>query len=79
MSAEAAIVSRTVKVGDQYEVTFTLPKPRPGAVMYACAEWSPHVPKSLTETELAQYREGRSEAMRQLAEALGLRSLVIDL
>ena len=42
------------------------------------AEWAPDMPKRLSHRELQQYREGRDQAMAELARRAGGMGLVIE-
>lgn len=78
MSAEAAIATRTWSVG-RYEVTLTVPRPKPGSVVACAFEWDPQVPSNLTPEEWQQYRRGRDEAVAEVSRALGITSVVVEL
>jgi len=73
MSAQAAALSRTWKVGARYVATLTVP-PVANGVLHASIEWLPHVPRDLTPEELEAYRLGRDRAFREL----GLTALVVE-
>lgn len=73
MSAQAAALSRTWKVGS-YVATLTVP-PVENGVLHACIEWDPHTPRDLTPDELEAYRLGRDRAFREL----GLSALIVEL
>lgn len=73
MSAQAAALSRTWKVG-RYTATLTVPPVKNG-VLHASIEWQPHVPRDLTPDELEAYRLGRDRAFREL----GLSALIVEL
>jgi hypothetical protein len=73
MSAQAAVLSRTWKVG-RYRATLTVP-PVESGVRHACIEWQPHTPRDLTPDELEAYRLGRDRAFREL----GLSALIVEL
>jgi hypothetical protein len=72
MSAQAASLSRTWKVG-RYRAILTVP-PVENGVRHACIEWAPHVPRDLTPDELKEYWLGRDRAFREL----GLTALVLE-
>jgi hypothetical protein len=78
MTAEAAALTRTWRVG-RFEVTLTIPKPRPGEIASASVEWSPTAPTSLSSRELALYRRRRNEAIADLARELDINVAVLDL
>lgn len=74
MSAQAAALSRTWKVGARYVATLTVP-PVANGVLHACIEWAPHTPGDLTPDELEAYKLGRDRAFREL----GLTALIVEL
>lgn len=78
MSAEAPILSRSWKVGP-YTATLTVKRPTAGIVSSALVEWSPGVPRDLTESDLAKYREGRHRALLELSTQLGGVVAVLEL
>ena len=79
MSASLA-VEHVFKVGKR-TVTMSFPASiDPGSVLSMHCEWDPGMPgRPLTPTELDQYRAGRAEAVRLLAERTGLKPLVLEL
>lgn len=78
MSAEAAVLTRTWRVG-QRTATLTAPRPRAGQTMHVTIEWDPAPPRKMSAGEWRQYREGRDAALRELSAELGLSFGVIDL
>lgn len=76
LGAESAALVRSFHVGHRL-VVITVRRPRPGAAVSMLTEWTPDVPRNLTETELAEYRAGRDAAVRDLAEMLGLKSIAV--
>lgn len=78
MSAEAPAEVRTWSVG-RYLCTLTLARPRAGQVMHASVEWSPAMPKRLTDSEVREYRAGRDAAIAEIAQMLGITVGVVDL
>ena len=78
MSAEAACAVRTWSVG-RYTCTITLQRPRRGAVLNAAAEWAPEQPSRLSDSELAEYRRGRNQALAEISRELGINAAVVDL
>lgn len=77
--AEAAALVRSFPVG-RYTATLTVPRaPANGAAICASMEWAPELPSRLTPAELAQYRQGRDAALREVARVLGLNVGVLDL
>ena len=78
MSADAAFVSRSWSVGER-TVTLTIPRPKPGRPLIACAEWSPTEPSSLSTEEWTTYRQGRQIAITELAEELGITVALLEL
>lgn len=78
MSAEAALLTRTWKVGIR-DVTMTIPRPRAGQPVHVACEWAPSAPQRLSGAEWRQYRAGRDAALRDLCAELGLRGgLVVE-
>lgn len=77
MTAEAATISRTWKVGNR-TVTLTLPKPKRGGVQSCVIEWAPDVPPTVSAAELAEYRAGRNAALAELARELGGNVAVLE-
>lgn len=71
--------SATFKVGTRYEVTLTLPPAKPGTVVAATCEWSPSVPRSLTETEIKDYRLGMKLAIETLSRSTGRQPILQEL
>ena len=78
MSAEAAIASRSWRVG-RYECTLTVPRPRPGQVMHASMEWAPEQPRGLSDGEILEYRQGRNKALAEISFQLGINAAVLEL
>lgn len=70
-------VSRRWKVGVR-TVVLTVPIPKPGAQLSACAEWFPSAPVNLTADEWQQYRAGRDRALSQIAAELGITVVVLE-
>ena len=70
MSAEAALVVKTWKVGKR-TCTLTVPRFNAGGVLHAVVEWSPDEPSRLSTEEVAQYRAGRNHALAGIAAELG--------
>jgi hypothetical protein len=64
---------RSWKVGTR-TVTFTVATLRPGAVITAHSEWSPNLPRRMTEAEAQQYVAGRDRALRELEAELSAMS-----
>jgi hypothetical protein len=51
----------------KYTCHVTLPEEiRPGVVSQATVEWEPHMPDSLTDAELAEYRASMAAALSGL-------------
>ena len=61
----------TFKVGTRYECTITLPMTAAGMVGIATCEWSPCVPRSLTESEMQDYRLGMELAIDTITRSTG--------
>ncbi|MBX3601074.1 MAG: hypothetical protein KF863_10645 [Rubrivivax sp.] len=78
MTATAAALSRSWRVGSR-TCTLTVPRPQPGAVLAAAIEWQPDVPRRLSEAELRQYRAGRDDALRALAQYVGGAVALVEL
>lgn len=79
MSAEAAALSATFRVGRKYRCTVTIPPPRSGEARSAVFEWEPQVPLRLTKAELGEYRRGRDAAFAELAAQAGLNLLLVEI
>jgi hypothetical protein len=77
VSAEAAAISRTWKVGSR-TVTLTIPRPEEGRAIFASCEWSPDAPARLTPAEWTAYRQGRHTALLELASELGVTIGVLE-
>lgn len=77
MSGCAAVLTRTFTVG-RFECTLTFPPTERGNAIALTAEWSPHVPKRLSSTEIAEYRAGRDSALKELAAIIGGNVAVIE-
>ena len=73
MSASAAVISRSWRVGDRTS-TLTVSAAGPNGERSAVIEWEPDRPSNLTPPELDEYRRGRNAAFR----GLGLSALVIE-
>lgn len=71
--------SATFKVGTRYECTITLPITKAGMVAVAQCEWSPHVPRSLTEGELKDYKLGLQLAVQTIAKQNGRQPILGEL
>lgn len=72
MSAQAATLVRTFKVGRRYTATLTA-GPSQGGVFTCVCDWQPHLPKDLTDAEKEDYRRGMAAIateLGQLAHAL---------
>jgi hypothetical protein len=78
MSATAAVVSRSWRVGER-TVTLTIPRPKAGRPLIACAEWSPNEPPRLSADDWAEYRQGRHRAISELAAELQISVAVLEL
>lgn len=78
MSAEAAILTRSFPVGAR-TCTLTFPPIKPGAMLHMAVEWTPSVPKGLSESEWRQYRAGRDAAIAEFATELGINVAVVEL
>lgn len=78
MSAEAALLTRSWKVGHR-TCTLTAPRPVQGQALCAAMEWTPSEPKRLTPAELEQYRAGRNQAVAEIARELRINAAVIEL
>ncbi len=78
MSASAALMTRSWQAG-AYTCTLTVQRPKPGAVVACSVEWSPEMPRRLTEGELAQYRAGRNAALAAVSAGLGINAAVLEL
>lgn len=72
-----ACITRAWPVG-KFNVTMTIPRESRG-VACAVIEWSPHLPKRLTDDELQQYRVGRGAALADIADELGITVGIVDL
>jgi hypothetical protein len=78
MAAEAASLARTWPVG-RWTVTLTMPPRAPGGHQFASCEWLPKMPdRPLTAGEMHQYRVGRDRAVAELAQALGISALILE-
>ena len=77
MSASTPLLVRSFRVG-QFTCTLSAARSPTGAPACAVAEWSPHLPDRLSQTELAQYRVGRDKAAAEIAAALGGAALVVE-
>ena len=69
MSAEAAVLSRSWRVG-RWTATLTLPAVKPGTFVNAVVEWTPELPNHLTPAEMKAYRVGRDTAVAELLELM---------
>lgn len=78
MTAEAAILSRSWRVGDRVATISVPPTAGPGP-RCACIEWSPSPPAGLSAAEWVEYRAGRNAAVEELAEALGVTAAVLEI
>lgn len=77
MTAEAALLTRTFRVGKR-TVTLTFPRPKAGDALCLACEWSPDPPRRLSKAELRQYRAGRNAAVAELARELGVKAAVVE-
>lgn len=78
MSAEKAAMSRSWAVGRRV-CTLTVPNTGRGELRSAVVEWAPETPHKLSAAEWVQYRAGRDAAVTALAQAMGIKAMVIDL
>jgi hypothetical protein len=78
MSAETAAAIHSWAVGPRM-CTLSVQRPRPGALVSACCEWSPTQPTRLSAEEWAQYRAGRNHALTCVASELGISVAVLEL
>ncbi len=78
MTAESAVFARSWQVGQDYRVTLTVPQPVAGQAACAAIEWAPKKPTRLRTAEIHAYRVGRDAALREFAEATGLRVGLIE-
>lgn len=78
MTGEAAILTRTFKVGRR-TCTLTFPRPKAGDALCLACEWSPGPPRRLSKAEWREYRAGRNAAVAELARELGVRAAVVEL
>jgi hypothetical protein len=78
MTAEAAILSRSWRVGDRV-CTISLPPVDGAGPRCACIEWSPSPPANLSVAEWVEYRTGRNAAVEELARALGVTAAVLEI
>jgi hypothetical protein len=78
MSAEAAILTRSWRVGSR-TASLSVPRPKPGKPLHVCIEWDPSPPSQLSTSEWREYREGRNAALADLAAELGIGVGVVDL
>lgn len=76
MPAEHTAVTRSWSVGER-TVTMTLRRPRAGAAIEACMEWSPTVPSRLSAAEWGEYRAGRDAAFAEGVAVLGIKAAVL--
>lgn len=77
MSAEAAILSRSWRVGTR-SCTLSMPPLQPGKPLHACIEWRPSPPRALSIDEWHEYRTGRDSAISEIANALGITVAVLE-
>lgn len=68
----------TFKVG-RYQVTITLPMTKVGMVGIATCEWSPCVPRSLSESEIKDYKLGMKLAIETLSRSTGRQPILTEL
>lgn len=73
------VSSASFRVGDKYTVTLTLPPAKPGTVVAATCEWEPCVPRSLSETEIKDYRLGMKLAIETLSRSTGRQPILREL
>ncbi len=78
MSAEAAVLTRSFRVGCR-TVTMTMPAPRLGECVCLAIEWAPTPPRRLSKREWRQYRTGRNAAVAELAELTRLKTAILEI
>jgi hypothetical protein len=78
MSASAALLVRTFRVGHR-TVTWTVPPIAPGGVLHMACEWHPDTPRRLAPFELRAYRAARAQLMAELAVLVGGPVLTVEL
>ena len=74
------IIESTFEVGRRFRCTMRIDcgELNPGAVIRAPGEWHPHMPRSLDEEELADWRAGRNAVYQLAALTIGARLAVAD-
>lgn len=68
----------TFRVG-KYECTVTFPQTAAGVVAVATCEWSPCVPRALTEAEIRDYRLGMKLAIDTITRSTGRQPILGEL
>jgi len=79
--ARNTIIESTFEVGRRFRCTMRINcgELEPGAVIRpVMGEWQPHMPKSLDEEELADWRAGRNAVYQLAAHTIGVRLAVAD-
>ena len=79
--ARNTIIESTFEVGRRFRRTMRVycGDLDPGAVIQPIrGEWHPHMPKSLDEEELADWRAGRNAVYQLAAHTIGARLAVVD-
>ena len=71
MSAFAAALTRTYPIGDYFTVTLTAPARAAGDDIWAAVEWKPERPHALSDLDLAEFRDARSQFLHELRDVLG--------
>ena len=79
--ARNTIIESTFEVGRRFRCTMRINcgELEPGAVIRpVMGEWQPHMPTSLDEEELADWRAGRNAVYQLAAHTIGARLAVAD-
>lgn len=66
MSASKPALTKTWRVGEHFTVTLTVPHLAAGEVACGSCEWSPQMPRELTNRERDEYQAGLMVAMKEL-------------
>jgi hypothetical protein len=64
-------------VGDR-TCTMTVPRLQPGRPVHLAIEWSPTMPRRLSDAELDEYRVGRDAALADVARELGVTAALLE-
>ena len=67
----------TWRVGKRV-VTMTIPKIEASELAHIAVEWAPTMPARLSSKERRQYRQGRTQALAEIAGRLGINVVLLD-